>query len=131
MTDTPPRQISREFTASNITDRPPLTFKFADQLFHIPSKQRPDVAIYLAAAAQLQPDGTKLYPYEVLRRCLIDMLAAKLPNDAGEWEPVDDKQRFVDLLRSDEWEITADQLGAIVEWVSEELTADPIGASRR
>jgi hypothetical protein len=122
--------MPKEYAIVDLSTVPPIVFTMGGQMFHIPRKQRPEVGIYMESAVFHDADGERVYPDSVVRRAAIDLLADELFNaETGEWEPCDDKQRFVNMLNSQRVEVPAKVLGELIFDVAEVLIGDPTGGS--
>lgn len=120
--------MTKTYPLVDMSKRPPIEFMVGDQKFHVPRKARPDVAVYLASSVQLNDNGDRIYPDSAIHRAILDILATEMFID-GEWTPVDDKQRMLNLIRGERTSVDADVLGEIIMDITEALTADPTGGS--
>lgn len=125
---------SKTFTAQSTKHLPLISFDIADDTgtvvgsFRATPKPRLDVAQMLATAVQLQ-EGNRIFNLDIIATAIREMLVTRVWSDeANAWLPADDRDRFNQLLVSDEYAIPIEQLGAICMWLMEETTGHPTGA---
>jgi hypothetical protein len=91
--------------------------------FRVMPKIRLDIVQMMVAAVQLDGKGDRIYNIDILNHVISESLVREVYNPVAEkWEPVNDRERFAEVIASDRWNIPIETLGEIVMWLTEIAT---------
>lgn len=105
----------------------PREITIAGETFRITPIAPPAVLVNMLNAIRLNEAGDRVYPMANMLQFLGDVIVAEIPKldeagaATGEWEPVDDWQRWWGLTRDPKRVIDAKAVGPLVKWLSEEI----------
>lgn len=122
-------------------DDEPLAFEFVDTEeppnvlgggpFRVTRRPRLDIALGMSQAVTLQ-NGKREVDQSTLLWVLRELMVLEVRDvETGVWAPADDRERFEAMLSSDRHKINWTVLGEVVQWLTEELSGHPTGASSR
>jgi hypothetical protein len=105
----------------------PIEFEVADAndkplgVFRITRRPRLDMGLAIAQAVVLE-DGKRQYNSSVILWLLNELMIQEEQNEAGEWVPADDRERFAAIMQSDRYSVDWVLLGEIIQWLNGEIT---------